>query len=83
MDILEQIALKKEKNLILLSNIGKNSISKRLKYFIDEIIIMDKTFSRAEQAKIFETLLDMKIEYQSYISFFKRNVESKLENKES
>lgn len=77
MDIYESIADKKNKLAVIIKD---KSTSKVLKHFIDEIIILNKTFSKTEQISILENKLEIKIKYQTYNSFFRRNVLPKLEN---
>lgn len=76
MDIYTQIDNKYES---IKEIIRDKSASKILKHFIDEIIELNKTFSKTEQIDILEKRLNLKIKYQTYNSFFRRNVTPKID----
>ena len=79
MNIIDKIKKKRE-NLGELINIKK--ISHTLKFFQNEIIELEKSnFTRTEQKEIFEKLLEIKIPYQTYNSFFVRNIKSNIRSK--
>lgn len=75
MNIIDKIK-KKKSNLNDLIDVRK--VSKTLKFFQAEIIELEKSnFTRTEQRNVFEKLLGIEIPYQTYNSFFVRNIKSK------
>lgn len=79
-EIKKEIGDKKEQLKQLLDK--KTLISKKLKFFIPEILELNKICSKQEQADTFSEILNEEIKYQTYVSFYRRNILPKLSNAE-
>lgn len=80
MDFTKKISMMKEKRKELDKFISSTYVSKSLKFFIDDILflIAKNNFSIKEQKEILEEVLEFEINYQTYASFYNRNIKSKL-----
>lgn len=83
MNLNQKISEMKNKKEDLKKFISKEYISKSLKFFIDEIIFLEKNynFSIKEQKEIIEDIFGFEINYQTYASFYNRNIKNKKEIK--
>lgn len=83
MNLNQKISEMKNKKEDLKKFISKEYISKSLKFFIDEIIFLEKNynFSIKEQKEIIEDIFGFEINYQTYASFYNRNIRKKKESK--
>lgn len=81
MDIIQSIKEKNRANAAILTTIPKTKISKRLKFFINEILELNTFFPKTQQAEILSESLGVEITYPAYNSFFNRNIKPLLNQK--
>lgn len=79
MDFTKKISMMKEKRKELDKFISSTYISKSLKFFTDDILfLIGNNFSIKEQKEILEEVFEFEINYQTYASFYNRNIKSKI-----